>query len=69
MPSIIVKGMTCNHCRMSVAKALEAIPGVANVNVDLLSGRASYDETAPATPVDPVVVKRAIEKIGFEVVG
>jgi len=66
MPSIIVKGMSCNHCRMSVTKALEAIPGVTNVNVDLLSGKASFEE---ATPVDPAVVKRAIEKIGFEVVG
>jgi len=66
MPSITVKGMSCNHCRMSVTKALEAIPGVANVNVDLLSGKASYDETAP---VDLAVVRKAIEKIGFEVVG
>jgi len=66
MPSITVKGMTCNHCRMSVAKALEAIPGVAKVNVDLLSGKASFEETAP---VDQAVVKKAIEKIGFEVLG
>jgi len=66
MPSIIVKGMTCNHCRMSVTKALEAIPGVIKVDVDLLSGKASFGES---TPVDPAVVKRAIEKIGFEVVG
>jgi copper chaperone len=66
MPSITVKGMTCNHCRMSVTKALEAIPGVANVNVDLLAGKAVFEETAP---VDLAVVRKAIEKIGFEVVG
>lgn len=66
MPSIIVKGMSCNHCRMSVTKALEAIPGVAGVNVDLLGGKATYEETAP---VDPAVVKKAIEAIGFEVAG
>jgi copper chaperone len=66
MPSITVKGMSCNHCRMSVTKALEAIPGVTGVNVDLLSGRASFEEAAP---VDLAVVKKAIEKIGFEVVG
>ncbi len=66
MPSITVKGMTCNHCRMSVTKALEAIPGVVSVNVDLLSGKASFEETAP---VDLAVVRKAIEKIGFEVVG
>jgi len=66
MPTITVKGMSCNHCRMSVTKALEAIPGVTSVNVDLLSGKASFEETAP---VDLAVVRKAIEKIGFEVVG
>jgi copper chaperone len=66
MPSITVKGMTCNHCRMSVTKALEALPGVTNVNVDLLSGKASFDA---AEPLDPALVKKAIEKIGFEVAG
>jgi copper chaperone len=66
MPSITVKGMTCNHCRMSVTKALESLPGVSGVNVDLLSGKASFEADPP---VDPAVVKKAIEKIGFEVVG
>jgi len=66
MPSLIVKGMSCNHCRMSVTKALESLPGVSNVAVDLLSGTASYDA---AEPLDPAVVKKAIEKLGFEVVG
>ncbi|MDP3427921.1 MAG: cation transporter [Humidesulfovibrio sp.] len=66
MPTISVKGMSCNHCVMSVTKALEVIPGVAAVKVDLLSGKASFEETAP---VDLAVVKKAIEKIGFEVVG
>jgi copper chaperone CopZ len=64
MTSITVKGMTCNHCRMSVTKALEAIPGVSQVNVDLLSGKASF-EADPS--VDLAAVKKAIEKIGFEV--
>jgi len=66
MPSVTVKGMTCNHCVMSVTKAVSSIPGTENVKVDLLSGKASYDETEA---VDPAVVKKAIEKIGFEVVG
>jgi len=66
MPSITVKGMTCNHCRMSVTKALESLPGVSNVNVDLLSGKAGYEA---AQPLDAAVVKKAIEKLGFEVLG
>lgn len=66
MPSVKVKGMTCNHCVMSVTKAVSSIAGTSNVKVDLLSGQASWDEAAP---VDVAVVKKAIEKIGFEVVG
>lgn len=66
MSSITVKGMSCNHCKMSVTKALEALPGVSAVNVDLLSGKATFDADPP---LDPAVVKKAIEKIGFEVVG
>ncbi len=66
MPTITVKGMSCDHCRMSVTKALEALPGTTNVKVDLLAGKASF-EAEP--PLDPSVVKKAIEKIGFEVVG
>ncbi|HWR03605.1 MAG TPA: heavy metal-associated domain-containing protein [Humidesulfovibrio sp.] len=66
MPAITVKGMSCNHCVMSVTKALEALPGVSGVKVDLLSGKASFEADPP---VDPAVVKKAIEKIGFEVVG
>ena len=66
MPSITVKGMSCQHCSMSVTKALQSLPGVTNVNVDLLSGKASYEADPP---LDPAEVKKAIEKIGFEVVG
>jgi len=64
MAAIKVKGMSCNHCKMSVTKALESIPGIANVQVDLLSGAVSFTETAP---VDQTAVKEAIIKIGFQV--
>ncbi len=41
-----VQGMTCNHCVMRVAKALKAIPGVQNAQVDLQKAEAvvTYDE-------------------------
>lgn len=62
MPRIAVSGMSCNHCVMSVTKALTAIPGLANVAVDLKSGQASFDQTAA---VDPETIREAIAKIGF----
>ena len=30
-----ISGMMCNHCKMTVEKALKAVPGVENVEVDL----------------------------------
>jgi copper chaperone len=63
MKSIKVKGMSCQHCVMSVTKALSSIDGLKNVSVDLLKGEASFEEK---NPVDPEVIKKAIEKIGFE---
>ncbi|KUG27404.1 mercuric transport protein periplasmic component [hydrocarbon metagenome] len=62
MPSIEVKGMSCNHCVMNVTKTLAALPGVSNVNVDLGKGLATFDAAA----LDPAAVREAIAKIGFE---
>ena len=32
---MVIEGMKCNHCRMSVEKALQAVPGVTGVQVSL----------------------------------
>lgn len=64
MPSVTVKGMSCNHCRMSVTKAVAAVPGVKDVDVNLERGEAAWTEAAP---VDVEAVKEAIRKTGFDV--
>lgn len=61
--TISVKGMSCGHCVASVKEALEKIPGVSNVSVDLTFGSATFTEAAP---LDAKTLKDAIEKIGFE---
>jgi copper chaperone len=66
MKSIQVKGMSCQHCVMAVTTALSAIDGLKNVRVDLKTATATYDETKR---VDAAVVKEAVKKAGFEVVG
>ena len=38
-----VKGMTCDHCRGRVEKALKAVDGVYGVYVDLTEGSAEVD--------------------------
>ncbi len=32
---MLINGMMCNHCKMTVEKALKAVPGVADAQVDL----------------------------------
>jgi len=63
MPTVTIKGMSCQHCVASVTKALEAIDGVTDVKVDLAAKTATYGETKP---VDLQTVKKAIAAIGFE---
>ncbi len=61
--TISVKGMSCGHCVASVKEALEKVPGVSDVSVDLTFGSATFTE---ASPLDVKILKDAIEKIGFE---
>jgi copper chaperone len=49
---------------MAVTKAIGAIDGVKNVQVDLKSGQASFEETKP---VDMKIVADAVKKAGYEV--
>jgi copper ion binding protein len=65
MPTIKVKGMSCQHCVASVTKALSELEGVNDVNVNLEAGEATYSEE---NPVSDDIIKDAIARIGFEVV-
>ena len=65
MPTIKVKGMSCQHCVASVTKALSEIEGIADVQVNLEKGEATFTES---NPVPDQSIKDAISKIGFEVV-
>lgn len=63
MATVQIKGMTCQHCVASTKEALEKIPGVRDVKVDLDKGEATY-----SGDVDQEKIREAITKIGFEVV-
>lgn len=64
MTTIHVKGMSCNHCSQAVSKALEALPGISDVRVNLDSGEVSFKESSPVSMDE---VRQAIDRIGFEV--
>jgi copper chaperone len=60
---ITVKGMSCGHCAAAVTKALEALPGVSQVQVDLSSGRVTFTNASPMTPEE---LARVIKAAGYE---
>ena len=66
MATVKIQGMRCGHCASSVTKALSAIGGITNVQIDLAKGEATY---TPTKDVPLETIKKAIAAIGFEVVG
>ena len=66
MASILkVKGMSCQHCVISVTKALSQLEGIKNVQVDLAKGEVRFDNTKQ---VASNRIEKAIEDAGYEVV-
>lgn len=57
----IVGGMSCNHCRQSVEKAIAKLDGVESVSVDLATKTASV-----VGQVNDEAVRKAVEELGFE---
>jgi copper chaperone len=64
MKTIIIKGMSCAHCVAAVTRAMQGIPGVEEVSVDLKTGRLTFKETAP---VDMDLVRERIREAGYEI--
>jgi len=60
-----VKGMSCQHCVMSVTKALNKLEGMKNVQVDLAKGEVRFDNTKE---IASDRIEKAITDAGYEVV-
>jgi copper chaperone CopZ len=58
-----VTGMTCAHCAQAVTSELSALPGVADVRVDLGTGAVIVTSAAPLAEVD---VRAAVDEAGYE---
>lgn len=63
--TITVEGMSCNHCKNAVEKAVKALPGVdaAEVNLAAKSLTVEFD-TAKVSLTD---IKKAVEEEGYTV--
>jgi len=60
-----VKGMSCQHCVMSVTKALNQLEGIKNVQVDLAKGEVRFDNMKE---VASNRIEKAIQDAGYEVI-
>ena len=56
MVEIQVTGMSCQHCVAAVTRALESVPGVTGVRVDLESGLARVQGEAEAAALERAVI-------------
>jgi len=56
-----VKGMTCQHCVMSVTEEVSEVAGVSSVNVDLASGRL----TVEGERIDDQAIATAVADAGY----
>jgi Cu+-exporting ATPase len=61
---MMIEGMSCNHCKMRVEKALGELEGVNNVSVDLEAKKATFDIDGE---VGDAVLKEAVEDAGYDV--
>jgi len=59
-----VKGMSCQHCVMSVTKALIQLEGIKDVQVDLAKGEVRFDNTKSLASDR---IQKAITDAGYEV--
>jgi copper chaperone CopZ len=61
--TLTVPGMTCGHCEASVKREVGAVPGVAAVNVDLITKLV----TVEGVGLDREQIVAAIDEAGFDV--
>ncbi len=61
----LVSGMTCGHCVTAVSEEISAIPGVATVAVELVTGGDSRVMVTSAAPLRLDDVRAAVDEAGY----
>lgn len=61
--TLVIEGMTCNHCAESVQRALRECEGVTDARVDLTSGHAIVSTEGAQRPE----LRSAVESLGYTV--
>ncbi|WIE64298.1 heavy-metal-associated domain-containing protein [Curtobacterium sp. MCLR17_036] len=66
--TLLVEGMTCEHCVMSVTEELTELDGVSGVDVRLVVGGSSEVTVTSAAPIDADALDGAVTEAGYQVV-
>lgn len=65
--TLIISGMTCDHCVKTVQGTVQALKGVSQVKVDLASQKADVVYSPDLVTLDQI--KKAIVDAGYQVTG
>jgi copper ion binding protein len=63
---LTVEGMTCNHCKNAVEKAVRGLPGVMTAEVDLAAKSLKVEYDAAQSTINDI--KKAVDDAGYKVV-
>lgn len=61
--TMVIEGMTCGGCVVSVKRVLERVPGVSDLKVEVGEAKLTVD---PAL-VTEATLRQTVERAGFEV--
>ncbi|RDU22012.1 copper chaperone CopZ [Anaerosacchariphilus polymeriproducens] len=61
-----VEGMSCSHCVNAITKAVGALDGVSNVDIDLNAKKVSVSYDSSNVSLD--TIKSTIEDEGYDVI-
>jgi copper chaperone CopZ len=64
--SIVVTGMSCDHCANAIRAEIGKLPGVAGVDVDVAAGKVRI--TGEPLPGEDAL-REAVEEAGYEFTG
>lgn len=62
-----VEGMSCEHCVKAVTNAVNSLPGIGNVTVDLSAKTVTVEHDPAQSPLEKI--KAEIDDQGYEIVG
>jgi copper chaperone len=61
-----IEGMSCDHCKMAVTRAVSSLEGVGSVEVSLENNTATVE--FEESRLNLAVIKQAIQDQGYDVV-